>query len=83
MGVAPSPETLELLSPEDVAAANKLELARGAGQRYLVQRWESGTQCDKTGLPRKVEVQVRSLHTVFLSRKDSGGRADIYNWTLR
>lgn len=47
-----------MVSPESIAAANKLELARGAGQRYLIQRWEGGTLCDKTNTPRKVEVQV-------------------------
>lgn len=31
------------------------------GGRYLSQVWDSGTICDKTGLPREVEVQVRSL----------------------
>lgn len=41
-----------------MVAAN-LELARGAGSRYLVQRWGDGTMCDKTGKPREVEVQVR------------------------
>lgn len=61
LGIAPSPETVgsDLASPEQIAAANKLELARGAGQRYLVQRWEDGTPCDKTAQPRKIEVQVR------------------------
>ena len=28
-------------------------------RRYLVQRWSGGTICDKTGMERKVEVQVR------------------------
>lgn len=49
------------MTAEDIAAANKLELARGAGQRYLVQRWEDGTVCDKTGIPRKIEVQVKRI----------------------
>ena len=30
----------------------------GEGGRYLVQKWEGGSTCDKTGLPRSVEVQV-------------------------
>lgn len=34
-----------------------VELARGAGSRYLVQRWGDGTTCDKTGKSREVEVQ--------------------------
>ena len=71
MGIAPSPETSELLSSEDVTAANKLELARGAGQRYLVQRWESGTLCDKTSLPRKVEVQVNVRPRLFFFSRRS------------
>lgn len=28
------------------------------GGRYLSQKWEGGTICDKTGMPRSVEVQV-------------------------
>jgi len=51
------------MTAEDIAAANKLELARGAGQRYLVQRWEDGTVCDKTGVPRKIEVQFHCSMT--------------------
>ena len=35
-----------------------LELARGAGSRYLVQRWGDGTYCDKTGRKREVEIQA-------------------------
>lgn len=31
------------------------------GGRYLSQVWEDGTVCDKTGLPRTVEVQVGGL----------------------
>jgi len=48
----------DVASPEQIAAAHKLELARGAGQRYLVQKWEDGSICDKTNQPRKIEVQV-------------------------
>ena len=29
-------------------------------KRYLVQSWSGGTMCDKTGVERRVEVQVRS-----------------------
>ncbi|KAG7092340.1 hypothetical protein E1B28_008701 [Marasmius oreades] len=39
------------------AIATNLKLARGAGSRYLVQRWGDGTICDMTGKPREVEVQ--------------------------
>lgn len=31
----------------------------GEGGRYLSQVWEGGTICDKTGMPRSTEVQVR------------------------
>jgi hypothetical protein len=44
------------------ALAANLELARGAGSRYLVQRWGDGTLCDKTGKRREIEVQVGSRH---------------------
>lgn len=30
-------------------------------KRYLVQRWSGGTLCDKTGVDRRVEVQVCAL----------------------
>ncbi|KAF9514879.1 hypothetical protein BS47DRAFT_1381777 [Hydnum rufescens UP504] len=78
LGVAPHRDSTELVTAEDVAAANKLELARGAGQRYLVQRWEDGTVCDKTGAPRKVEVQVRATFSiVFGSRSELGAICSI------
>lgn len=28
-------------------------------QRYLVQQWTGGTQCDLTGKPRSIEIQVK------------------------
>lgn len=45
--------------PEKKALANRLELARGAGHRYLNLHWGDGTVCDKTGKKREIEVQVR------------------------
>jgi hypothetical protein len=48
------------------ALAANLELARGAGSRYLVQRWGDGTVCDKTGKRRAIEVQVGTCHLVAL-----------------
>ena len=33
----------------------------GDEKRYLVQRWSGGTLCDKTGVDRRVEVQVRPI----------------------
>ncbi|KAK0503162.1 hypothetical protein EDD18DRAFT_621385 [Armillaria luteobubalina] len=41
-----------------------VELARGAGSRYLVQRWGDGTSCDKTGKSREVEVQFHCSMTM-------------------
>uniref|UniRef100_A0A0W0F8W3 Protein OS-9 homolog n=1 Tax=Moniliophthora roreri TaxID=221103 RepID=A0A0W0F8W3_MONRR len=54
--VTPQPGA-DLTVAERNAIATNLELARGAGSRYLVQRWGDGTLCDKTGKPREVEVQ--------------------------
>jgi len=51
------------LADLDAHAAN-LELARGAGSRYLVQRWGEGTVCDKTGKEREVEVQFHCSMTM-------------------
>jgi protein OS-9 len=51
---------VDLTVAQESALAANLELARGAGSRYLVQRWGDGEVCDKTGKPREVEVQVRS-----------------------
>lgn len=31
------------------------------GGRYLTQTWDDGTICDKTNLPRSVEVQVSAV----------------------
>jgi hypothetical protein len=36
-----------------------LGLGREEGKKYLAQKWEGGTLCDKSGVPRSVEVQVR------------------------
>lgn len=55
----PAPEPgADLTVAEQNALAANLELARGVGSRYLVQRWGDGTLCDKTKKPREVEVQV-------------------------
>jgi protein OS-9 len=53
---------VDLTVAQESARAANLELARGAGSRYLVQRWGDGEICDKTGKPREVEVQVQSTH---------------------
>ncbi|KAI9065159.1 hypothetical protein FKP32DRAFT_1610865 [Trametes sanguinea] len=62
-----APATLEAgaeLTTAEAAAAANLELARGAGSRYLVQRWGDGTYCDKTGRKRDVEVQFHCSMTM-------------------
>ncbi|KZT44058.1 hypothetical protein SISSUDRAFT_968615, partial [Sistotremastrum suecicum HHB10207 ss-3] len=53
----------DLATNTDAALANHLELARGARQRYLVQRWGDGTTCDKTGRKREIEVQFHCSMT--------------------
>ncbi|CAE6418751.1 Protein OS-9 homolog [Rhizoctonia solani AG-1 IB] len=45
------------VSRQAESAAANLELQRAADQRYLVQRWGDGTQCDKTGRKRQIEIQ--------------------------
>ncbi|RDX56639.1 hypothetical protein OH76DRAFT_1414157 [Lentinus brumalis] len=53
-----APPTLEAgaeLTTAEAAAAANLELARGAGSRYLVQRWGDGRK-------REVEIQAGSFH---------------------
>lgn len=45
-------------APEQAALVNRLELARGAGHRYLTLHWGDGTVCDKTGRKRETEIQV-------------------------
>ncbi|KAI0362243.1 hypothetical protein OH77DRAFT_1416463 [Trametes cingulata] len=62
-----APPTLEAgaeLTTAEAAAAANLELARGAGSRYLVQRWGDGTYCDKTGKKRTVEIQFHCSMTM-------------------
>ncbi|KAI0780806.1 glucosidase II beta subunit-like protein-domain-containing protein [Trametes elegans] len=62
-----APPTLEAgaeLTTAEAAAAANLELARGAGSRYLVQRWGDGTYCDKTGRKRDVEIQFHCSMTM-------------------
>ncbi|KAG8707247.1 Protein OS-9 [Ceratobasidium sp. 394] len=59
------------VSRQAEAAAANLELQRAADQRYLVQRWGDGTQCDKTGRKREIEIQFHCSmssvdHIVFV-----------------
>lgn len=46
-----------------------LELPRletKGSNRYMVQRLTGGTECDLTGRPRKIDVQVRNIEITFL-----------------
>ncbi|KAG5653967.1 hypothetical protein H0H81_008835 [Sphagnurus paluster] len=63
LGKAPKPGADLTVAEQNAHAAN-LELARGAGSRYLVQRWGDGTLCDKTGKSREVEVQFHCSMTM-------------------
>lgn len=54
----------DLTVAEEAARVANLELARGAGSRYLVQRWGDGTYCDKTGRKREIEVQFHCSMTM-------------------
>lgn len=37
----------------------KTSMRKVGDKRYLVQQWANGSNCDLTGEPRQVEVQVR------------------------
>ncbi|TDL27359.1 hypothetical protein BD410DRAFT_714088 [Rickenella mellea] len=60
LGRAPAvpAEGQELSLAQQAELSKTVELARGQGHRYLVQKWSDGTMCDKTGKPREIEVQV-------------------------
>ncbi|KAF9642772.1 hypothetical protein BDM02DRAFT_3233209 [Thelephora ganbajun] len=67
LGQAPetTPESgADLTIAEQNALAVNLELARGTGSRYLIQRWGDGTVCDKTGREREIEIQFHCSMTV-------------------
>ncbi|TFY57281.1 hypothetical protein EVJ58_g7116 [Rhodofomes roseus] len=60
----PTPEPgADLTVAEQAAIAANVELARGAGSRYLVQRWGDGTYCDKTGRKREIEFHCSMTMT--------------------
>ncbi|CAE6503334.1 unnamed protein product [Rhizoctonia solani] len=62
------------VSRQAEAAAVNLELQRAADQRYLVQRWGDGTQCDKTGRKRQIEIQWEAYNLgVSPTAKQKGG----------
>lgn len=65
LGRSPTADVSEdqLADTEETALAQNLEIARGARQRYLVQRWGEGTVCDKTGRHREIEVQFHCSTT--------------------
>ncbi|KAJ8454190.1 hypothetical protein ONZ45_g19399 [Pleurotus djamor] len=66
LGKAPAtPEPgADLTVAEQNAIAANFELAKGAGSRYLVQKWSDGTFCEQTGKPREVEVQFHCSMTM-------------------
>ncbi|KAA1474921.1 hypothetical protein DENSPDRAFT_841598 [Dentipellis sp. KUC8613] len=65
LGRAPTTETGDALTVADQNALTaNLQLARGPGSRYLVQRWGDGTVCDKTGRRREIEVQFHCSMTM-------------------
>jgi protein OS-9 len=65
LGRAPEPGSgADVGMADHGALAANLELARGAGSRYLVQRWGDGTKCDKTGKRREIEVQFHCSMTM-------------------
>ncbi|KAI0797888.1 hypothetical protein C8Q75DRAFT_739995 [Abortiporus biennis] len=63
-----APPTLEagadLTVAEEAALANSVELARGGGSRYLIQRWGDGTFCEKTSRKREIEIQFHCSMTM-------------------
>lgn len=65
LGKAPStPEPgADLTVAEQNAIAANVALAKGAGSRYLVQRWGDGTMCELIGRSREVEVQFHCSMT--------------------
>ncbi|PVG02797.1 hypothetical protein CPB86DRAFT_725142, partial [Serendipita vermifera] len=77
--------------PEKTALANRLELARGAGHRYLNLHWGDGTVCDKTGKKREIEVQTKTcqytlvIHTPRLCGEPGfkSPREDVQDTPLR
>ncbi|KAF8274961.1 hypothetical protein EI94DRAFT_1768293 [Lactarius quietus] len=65
LGRAPeSSSSVDLSRADHGAVTANLELARGTGSRYLVQRWGDGTVCDKTGKRREIEVQFHCSMTM-------------------
>ena len=62
----------DILDSADKEDAGAMDLFRGSSsvdgedllddqKRYLVQRWTGGTLCDKTGVDRRIEVQVSRI----------------------
>lgn len=61
--------------PARLGAEASQGLGWDEGGRYLSQTWASGTVCDKTGLPREVEVQVRAaVYSWQVSTTPDGAR---------
>ncbi|KAI5122070.1 hypothetical protein M0805_006053 [Coniferiporia weirii] len=57
-------EGRELTSAQQEALTSSVDIVKSGGHRYLVQKWGDGTTCDKTGKPRKIEVQFHCSQTM-------------------
>jgi hypothetical protein len=79
LAVAPEPTALAVssgspeLAKKEAQIPSKLGGGDGAGWeesgKYLTQTWSGGTICDKTGLPRSVEVQVCFFPVCFFTSR--------------
>lgn len=57
--------------PARLGAEDQQGLGWDEGGRYLSQTWSSGSTCDKTGLPREVEVQVSQPSSTAMPQSSS------------
>lgn len=57
--------------PATLGGGNEMGFGWDDGGRYLSQIWEDGTICDKTGMPRTVEVQVSRVEVLAVRREIS------------
>ena len=53
------------VSDEEEKALGIPRLESKGSSRYMVQRLTDGTECDLTGKPRKIDVQVKCIYTYF------------------
>lgn len=55
-------------APDDDSALDIPRLESKGSSRYMVQRLSDGTECDLTGKPRKIDVQVSCFNALRLDR---------------